>query len=210
MTQGESGEDENYQYHGWYDLDKFYDSIKDMTNKLKGFYSWYAIKYFLYEYEDFKKEEADGNEKRSWESFDKAKKEQSIEHILPQTPTHESWQKALKGLKSSEVHRCTHSLGNLVLLAKNKNPKQGNRPFDQKKKHTDPNGIEVGFFNGSYSEIEVNQYDTWTPKEILERGIKMLQFLEDRWNVKLTDEEDKSYERLLQLKFVNEQVLSDQ
>lgn len=202
LTQGESGEGDNYQYHGWYDLDKFYDAMKDMTNKDKGFYSWYAIKYFLYEYEDFKKEEADGDEKRSWEEFDKAKKEQSIEHILPQTPDHKSWQKALAGLKSSEVHRCIHSLGNLVLLAKNKNPKQGNRPFDQKKKRTNSKGIEVGFYNGSYSEIEVNQHNDWTPKEILDRGIKMLQFLEQRWEIQLTGQADKTYEKLLQLEFV--------
>lgn len=206
MTEGESGEGEEYKYHGWYDLDKFYDAIKDMFEKNNGFYSWYAIKYFLYEYEDFKKEESDGSEKRSWKSFDAAKKEQSIEHILPQTPTHESWQNALEGLKSSEVHHCTHSLGNLVLLAKNKNPKQGNRPFGQKKKRTDSNGIEVGFFNGSYSEIEVNQYSDWTPQEILDRGIRMLQFLERRWDVKLTDEQDKTFKRLLQLEFVTEQV----
>lgn len=207
LTDGETGHDEEYKYHGWYDLDKFFDAIKDSFNKEKGFYSWSAIKYFLYEYEEHKKEESDGNTKRTWESFDGAKKEESIEHILPQTPDHKYWKQVLKGLRSAEVHRCMHSLGNLVLLAKNKNPKQGNRPFYEKKKRVDSRGIEVGFFNGSYSEIEVNQYDQWTPVEILERGVIMLKFLEKRWNVKLTDRVDKTYEKLLQLEFVTKETL---
>jgi len=40
---------------------------------------------------------------------------------------------------------------------------------------------------GSYSEIEVAQYDDWTPKVILERGLKMLAFMEKRWQFKLKD-----------------------
>jgi len=42
-------------------------------------------------------------------------------------------------------------------------------------------------FAGSYSEIEVAQYDDWTPKVILERGLKMLAFMEKRWQFKLKD-----------------------
>jgi uncharacterized protein with ParB-like and HNH nuclease domain len=199
-------EDGNKHYIGWYDIERFYDYIEDQFEKEgnKGYYSWSAIKFFLYEYEEYKKEESDGNTKRQWSSFDRAKKEESIEHILPQTPDHPSWKMVLSELTSSKVHRCIHSLGNLVLLAKNKNPKQGNRSFQEKKKRINSKGLEVGYFNGSYSEIEVNQYDSWTPAEILDRGIKMLQFMEDRWDIKLTDQNNKTYERLLQLEFVIE------
>lgn len=210
MTDGESGEGEDYKYLGWYDLGKFYSNMEDAFAKDKGYYSWNAIKYFLYEYEEYKRIEADGDSKRTWESFDRSTKEKSIEHILPQTPSADYWQKRLIELSKQEVHKCQHSLGNLVLLARNKNPKQGNRPFPEKKHRVNSKGVEVGFFNGSYSEIEVNQYDHWSPIEILDRGIKMLKFLEGRWNVKLTDGDEKSYESLLQLDFVNDQYQDQQ
>lgn len=201
MTDGESDEGDDYVYHGWYDLDKFYSNMKDAFTKDKGYYSWSAIKYFLYEYEEQKRLESDGDVKRSWDSFDKSTKEKSIEHILPQTPTVAYWQERLDGLSNQEVHRCQHTLGNLVLLARNKNPKQGNRSFPEKKHRVNSKGIEVGFYNGSYSEIEVNQYEHWSPKEILERGIKMLQFMENRWGISLSSKAH-DLEDLLQLSFV--------
>lgn len=64
-------------------------------------------------------------------------------------------------------------------------------------------GDEVGYFNGSYSEIEVSTNHNWTPKEILARGIKMLDFLEERWNVDFEDWEI-SKEELLQPDFAVE------
>lgn len=203
MTDRKSDENDSEEGQGWYDLDRFYDYVSDLFSKENGFYDWNAIKYFLYEYEEYKREEASGDIKRSWENFAEAKKDQSIEHILPQKPDDPSWKEALDGLTPKQIHHCTHSLGNLLLLARNKNAEQGNRPFKFKKKHKNNKGKEVGYFNGSYSEIEVSQYpDDWRPAEILERGIRMLQFLEQHWDVKLTDERDKTYKKLLHLEFI--------
>ena len=66
-------------------------------------------------------------------------------------------------------------------------------------KKQDANGV-VGYFNGSYSEIAVAQNADWTPKEVLERGVEMLEFLENRWSISLGLRADKI--ELLRLDFL--------
>lgn len=50
----------------------------------------------------------------------------------------------------------------------------------------------MGYYNGSISENEVNIQDDWAPKEIYERGITLLEFMENRWNIILGDDAFKS------------------
>ena len=54
-------------------------------------------------------------------------------------------------------------------------------------------GIKVrnGYSDGSHSEIEVARYTDWTPKEIEERGLKLLSFMEERWDFKFIDDQKK-------------------
>jgi hypothetical protein len=48
-----------------------------------------------------------------------------------------------------------------------------------------------GYMNGSYSEQEVAQLKDWTPDQIKQRGLKLLEFMEKRWKIKLGNEEQK-------------------
>lgn len=202
MTAGESGEGEDYQYFGWFDLKKFQIHLKELFDKESGFYSWNGIRYFLYEYELHLQNLARGNEKISWTDFDKRKKEDSIEHIYPQTPDEECWQVEYKKYNKKQRAILLHSLGNLVLISQTKNSEIKNNCFGSKVKYSNKNGDEVGFFNGSYSEIEVATSKDWTPREILLRGIKMMRFMERRWDFKIEDWEETSREGLLSLEFV--------
>lgn len=181
------GEDENY-YYGWFDLDKFYNYIKDQHEKRDGFYSWNGLRYFLFEYELNLQDKANGNVKLEWSDFNKRKKEDTIEHIYPKTPKDKCWTSVFNKYTEKQRKIILHSLGNLVPLARSKNSELQNKCFDFKKKHTNKQGNEVGFFNGAYSEIEVSSFDDWTPKEILARGIDMLEFLEKRWDIDFNDE----------------------
>jgi Protein of unknown function (DUF1524) len=90
-----------------------------------------------------------------------------------------------------------HSLGNLLALSQSRNSRFSNRAFAIKKQ--DHDGVR-GYYNGSYSEIRVAQAPTWTPEEVLRRGIEMLEFLEKRWRVSLGSVKHKVF--LLRLEFL--------
>lgn len=184
MTQGEEegdGSDDEYVYQGWFDLEKFQNHIAELAEKNDGYYSWGGLRYFLYEYELHLQEKANNNQKVSWTDFNKRKKEDTIEHIYPQTPKDDCWKEAFKDNNKKQRKALLGSLGNLLLLAHSKNSELQNKCFDFKCKHKNLKGNLVGYFNGSYSEIEVASYKQWTAEEIIERGIKMLEFMEERW-----------------------------
>lgn len=72
-------------------------------------------------------------------------------------------------------------MGNLLLLSRGKNSELQNYGFDKKKRLRSKEGKEIGYYNGSYSEIEVARHKEWTPNAIRKRGLLMLQFMEERW-----------------------------
>jgi len=196
-TEGHNSEDE---YVGWFDLWKFESYIKELAQKEEGYYSWNGLRYFLYEYELYLTDKGKGNTKVTWTDFNKRKKEDTIEHIYPQTPKDECWKEAFKDNDKKQKKALLNSLGNLLLLSQSKNSELQNKCFDFKKKHKNGKGDEVGFFNGSYSEISVASYKDWTANEIKERGLKMLDFLEERWGIDIADWEIEKID-LLNLNF---------
>lgn len=58
--------------------------------------------------------------KVSWEDFNKRKKEDTIEHIYPQSPNDIYWKNRFGHLKPSEKRQYLNSLGNLLLLNRSK------------------------------------------------------------------------------------------
>ena len=179
------GNDENF---GWFDLERFKSHIKELCSKndKDGFYSWNGLRYFLYEYELYLQDSA--NTKVSWEDFAKRNKEDTIEHIYPQTATDPYWKKRFGYYNSTERRLNLNSLGNLLLLSRSKNSKLQNYSFDEKKCLCDRRtGQEIGYYNGSYSEIQVSQKKEWTADEIKNRGVDMLRFMEKRWNFRFSD-----------------------
>ncbi|MDT3403440.1 DUF262 domain-containing protein [Mucilaginibacter terrae] len=200
--------DINWQMDGWreeeyiglFDLTRFKNFITELNQKNEGYYSWNGLRYFLYEYELHLQRIANNNQKVSWTDFNRRKKEDTIEHIYPQTPSDACWKNAFSNVDKKRRKALLHTLGNLVLLAKAKNSSLQNKCFEYKKRHQDSTGENQGFYNGSYSEIEVASYTQWTPEEIIDRGLKMLSFMEARWNFKVSDWENIAKEELL---FIN-------
>ena len=180
------GEDESY-YRGWFDLGRFKNHIQELffKNDKDGFYSWSGLRYFLYEYELYLQDKA--NPKVRWEDFSKRTKEDTIEHIYPQSATDMYWKDRFGHLKPTEKRVYLNSLGNLLLLSRSKNSKLQNYDFEKKKCLTNKDGKDIGYYNGSYSEIEVSKQNEWTTETIKERGLSMLQFMEERWKFKFND-----------------------
>ncbi|MCH9053890.1 MAG: DUF262 domain-containing protein [Proteobacteria bacterium] len=169
---------------------KFSDHVKEKfeVGHREGFYRWDGLRYFLFEYEDhLQKKGKQARRKLDWQTLSASQKDHvTVEHIYPQTETDE-WAKCFSDYTTEQKHFITHSLGNLLPLSRAKNSALQNNPFELKKN----NGEGVGYYNGSISENEVAQNAKWAFEEILTRGLELLNFLEERWEVSLGDEQFK-------------------
>jgi hypothetical protein len=154
-----------------------------------GFYWWNGLHYFLYEYEQ-EKVMQNGNPKIDWTLFVKSEKDKvSIEHVYPQTPDKDYWKNAFVSFPDEQKKYLMGSLGNLLPLSSSKNSSMQNDSFPDKKSPTGKS--HKGYTDGSHSEIEVAAFSDWDASAILERGNKLLEFMERRWNVKFASYEDK-------------------
>ena len=193
------GDDES---EGYYDIKKFIDYIKDHFDiQQDGYYGWNGLKYLLYEYDySLQEDSKEEHKKIDWVEFNKEKTNFiTIEHIYPQTSDNDCWNKSFGIFTDEQKLKLCNTLGNLVLLSQKKNSSLQNDCFADKKHQQ--NG-KVGYFNGSYSENEVAQYSEWTPETIKERGLKILSFIEERWDIDLGTDEDKL--KILQTEFLME------
>ena len=168
-----------------------------------GFYKWRGIKYFLYEYDlSLQAKSRTERQKLDWTQFNRYDYE-TIEHIYPQKPRKECWTSKFSPFSPAQKSVLRHSLGNLLPLSKTKNSSFSNGCFIDKISNENN---AVGYRYGSYSENEITKYKDWTAKEILERGLKLLDFMEKRWSIPLGSRDHKV--DFLNLKFVEEQEKS--
>ena len=146
-----------------------------------GFYSWRDLRYFLFEYE-YTLAEKHKIEKLDWAVLTKVVKDKiTVEHILPQTPTVFYWRNQFRQYTAEEIKTLSASLGNLLPLSQSINSSLQNDSFDDKKAR--------GYVNGTHSEIEVSKEEAWDADRIYERGMKLLHFMEDRWQFRFAGKE---------------------
>ncbi|MGF7213970.1 uncharacterized protein with ParB-like and HNH nuclease domain [Spirosoma lacussanchae] len=173
--------------------DRLIDSFR------RGFYKWEAIRYLLYEYElSLKGQTKTARNKIDWNELNKESSDYiTVEHIYPQNASADCWSVINNHYSASERQILADSLGNLLPLSTAKNSSLQNICFKTKVDRKD--GL-AGYRYGSYSEIEVSQCPDWTAQEILKRGVKLLEFVEKRWAIKLGDYDQKV--KILRLRFV--------
>lgn len=160
-----------------------------------------GIYYFLYEYNlELQSKSKTERSKIFWAEFNEPKKDNiTVEHIFPRQARHPTWASSFGGFTQKQRTSLRNSLGNLLPLSRAKNASLSNKPFDLKKA-----GIGdsvVGYMYGSYAENEVCKEEIWGPDQILARGIKLLAFMERRWEIKIGDQE--MYKRMLGLSFLD-------
>ena len=177
-----------------FEAERFRLEMSDRFKEDDGFYSWSGLRYFLFEYEQSLKGR-NQSDKIQWEDFVRTRKEHvTVEHIYPRSPKSAEWS-SFDAYSAPQQHQLRHSLGNLLPLSRQKNASLSNRRFEEKR-----NSDGAGYFNGSYSEINVATVEDWTPARILSRGLSLLDFLEKRWAVTLGSRAEKV--ALLQLEFL--------
>lgn len=173
--------------------DDFYNLLYKKFDGGSGYYGWSGLRYFLYEYELSLLNES-RQKKADWSDLLKTPKDKiSIEHIYPQTETDE-WAKAFEGVEAEKRRYYNATLGNLLLLSATINSSLQNDSFSEKKKvKYNPSGQKIrnGYSDGSHSEIEVSRQNVWKPQQIYDRGIRLLSFMEERWDFKYKNDEEK-------------------
>lgn len=157
-------------------MNGIYTKFDRLFKNNNGFYSWASIRYVLYEYErELMTGMASSVRLLPEDIFKKDEKDHySIEHIYPQTPTDEYWLNNYNMYADNNKHKLTNTIGNLLPLSKTINSSLQNYSFDRKK--------EMRFCDGSHNELEVSRSEDWTSKEILDRGLKIVKFMEKEWN----------------------------
>lgn len=181
----------------------------------QGFYDWNDLNYVLYEYEESLRESRGQPKIAGWQHFTRNDKDKvSIEHIFPQTPDDEYWRKRFGQYTIEQQKYLNGSLGNLLPLSSSINSSLQNDAFNLKKDIKLDAGGKVmrnGYKNGSYSELEVANWgdspDEWDAEKIKDRGIKLLAFMESRWQISMGNEEEKM--DLLHLDFLMETNKTD-
>ncbi|WP_090543534.1 DUF1524 domain-containing protein [Nitrosomonas sp. Nm132] len=173
---------------GGFAEEEFYAILFKKFKNGTGYYGWNGLRYFLYEYELDLLEDS-RQQKVSWESLLKTGKDKiSIEHIYPQTETDE-WAATFEDFSELAKKHCSGSLGNLLLLSASINSSLQNDSFSSKKKpkyDKAGNKLRNGYSDGSHSEIEVSKSKTWDANHIRTRGLKLLDFMEKRWDIKFS------------------------
>lgn len=186
---------------------EFYNVLykKFQGERSEGYYDWAGLRYLLYEYE-LSLLSNSRQKKVDWNDLLKTPKDKiSIEHIYPQKESGH-WIEVFKDIPEDQKKYYRASLGNLLLLSQAINSSLQNDNFDKKKlPKYDNRGKKIrnGYSDGSHSEIEVSVYTDWGPDEIHERGMKIFEFMEERWGFKFKSDEDK--EEILFLDFNTEE-----
>ena len=172
--------------------DKLQDDIKSLEQEMignfvsdmdrefskgEGFFSWSYIEYFLTEYE-----------LSLSETISNAN---SVEHILPQNPNSKDWKNITKNFKKNEQDQLKGALGNLLMIPIGVNIKLNNGSFETKKAAYE----EIA----SSSAEEVARKLDWTEVEIKERSERLIDFMKERWDLNISDEDKK---KLVHLDFV--------
>lgn len=170
-----------------------------------GFYRWNGIRYFLYEYDLYLQEQSKTHRsKLDWETFN-SRDYKSVEHIYPQNGRKACWVDKFNQLSTKERKQVKNSLGNLLPLSQPKNSSFQNKCFIEK---VGNNTNTIGFKYGCYAEIEVANNSNWGYNEIRNRGLSLLSFMEERWNIQLGNDQEKL--KMLGLSSIEKKVMIKQ
>lgn len=189
----------------YYNFSLFKSQVNELfkTGDKLGFYSWSGIKYFLFEYDIYLRNQnsiSDKNSEINWSDFSS---KNSIEHIFPQSAAI-SFEDYLTKYKKNDFRKAKvdydvckndwnefsnipdeerwaycNSLGNLLALTGSLNSSISNDRFEFKKDQglKSPLHHNKGFMYDSYSARIVSNANDWNIESIIERGIKMIDFL---------------------------------
>lgn len=167
-----------YNYSKPSTFNSFWEFNADDNN----WYKWGALKYLLYEYEEHLAN--DRGIQLTWDAVTKRKLENSIEHILPQTPNDKDgyWEERFT---DEEIKVFLHDLGNLCLTYDNSSYQ--NKGFDKK---VGEEGQDKRCYRNSplFQERKLVKYNPeWNVDAIKDRREKIVKWAKERWHEDLDE-----------------------
>jgi len=193
----------------------------------KGFYKWSGRYYLLFLYDKYLRKlnlTSTQSSKLLWEDFIK---NDSIEHIFPQSATLSIEEYAANKEKSVEEvkpeyqkiqdnwcdfkeyspaqrRNLANSIGNLLAISRSDNSSFSNDPFlykvDQSNKGSEYRNR--GYKYDSMSAMVVANNSDWTPQHILKRGLEILNFLCDYIEEPMNEMDKQTKYKVLGLEFM--------
>jgi len=169
-----------------------------------GYYGWRSLRYFLFEYEcQLQLLQRRKTPKIDWAVLikdDYSHDHTSVEHVFPQSMRGQTyWKDRFGTYENKHLKRLRNSLGNLVATSQPRNSSLQNKSFIDKRDGTTSSSI--CYRSGGYGEIEIAKELDWTANQILDRGLRLLDFARARWDLPLpATREDRA--KVLGLEFV--------
>ncbi len=187
ISLGELIDDIRHRTNRFYSQGKFQENVERLFSEGskddRGFPEWEYLKYFLFEYEEHLRGSREPLANRQTCSF---------ERIYPKKLDRGgSWNRHFDVYTPEARTKLCNSIGNLVLLARRRSGQEAQfDSFADKKRHLKPGSAseEVGYFTGCYSERELAECEVWRHKEILDRGVRLLDFMAQRWDIPLAED----------------------
>ncbi|NBC10115.1 MAG: DUF262 domain-containing protein, partial [Planctomycetes bacterium] len=156
---------------------KLYESLASCIDKRGrdgGWFGWDQTRYILREYERHIRKDATYNIPSRF----------PVSRIYPGPQTQNKiWKVKFGGYTESRKQRLANSIGNLVIVDPRTEVKEGS--FERKKKYETPDGDHVGLVYGLAAEREIAESDDWGHEEIFNRAIRILDFIERRWDIRI-------------------------
>ena len=135
------------------------------------FYDWNGIKYLLWNYEAY----LNKNTVNKIEDYSKF----LIDVIFPEDESFSyDYPNVRKGRQTQYLNTLKYSLGNITITTK----KRVAMPFLK---------LKPLLQNGTQSDLEISINSDWTDEIILSRGMKILKFIENHWDLEIGIESDK-------------------
>lgn len=179
------------------------DALIDRFKKLfkrDGYYSWSSIKYLLYIYDTSLSNSLSEQQLDIKDYFNIDPKDSySVEHIYPQKAVNKYWKDRYDKYTDNQRKILSSSLGNLLPLSKRINSTLQNHSFDSKVER---------YKKGSKSELEVSNKEEWTSKEILDRGMEIINFMEEEFDFRFPN--DYYRKQILGLEFLAKKEIDEQ
>ena len=147
---------------------------RNRVNNIK-FYDWNGRKYCLWEWE----ENLRNGRNKLISDYSRAE----IDLIFPdenyRVRLDQTYSAVRKQRNSDSINKLCYSLGNMTITQNARTP-------------TTYNLLRQKLHNGSYTDREIaSNYSNWTDENILNRGLSILNFVEQRWGVYIGDDNQK-------------------